>query len=99
MNEEIQEETQPVDEYDLSALYLLIGLDFLVPHGEKIDLVGTKLRQAMWMIVSLVRVIRKLNEELEQRKRQALNLEKRVFDLEEKPGRKHSTKYKVYSNE
>ena len=95
----IGEETRPLNEYDLSALYLLIGLDFLVPHEERIDLVGTKLRQAMWMIVSLVRVIRKLNEELEQRRNQQINLEKRVFDLEEKPGRKHSTKYKVYTNE
>jgi len=86
-------EIRPIDEYDLSTLYLLIGMDFLAPHEERLNLVGKTLRQAMWMIVSLCRIIEKLNEEIEQRKGQDLNLEKRIFALEEKTAKKDKYGY------
>lgn len=83
---------RPLDEYDLSALYLLIGLQWLVPLDEKIDLAGKELTFLIWRFDKLCRLIRKLDvsltEELIQRKNQMTNLERRVYALEEKADKK-----------
>ena len=79
---------RPLDEYDLSALYLQIGMDYLVPLDEKLELVSRELSKQIQRFVYLCKLIRRLEQrldiELEQRQNQALNLERRIFALEEK---------------
>ena len=85
---------RPLDEYDLSALYLQIGMDYLVPLDEKLELVSRELSKQIQRFVYLCKLIRRLDIELEQRQNQALNLERRIFALEEKSPKKYKPRYK-----
>ena len=87
---------RPLNEYDLSSLYLQIGLDFLVPHKETLDILIRELKSVIWRQIRLCRLLKRMDYELEQRLNQQANLGKRIFALEERqPGKKHS--YKEYT--
>jgi hypothetical protein len=87
---------RPLAGYDLSALYMQIGLDFLVPHDEMIAILRKELSNIIWRQARLCKLLR---EELEQiqgfRKNiESKNLDGRLIALEEKTPRKYKPKYK-----
>ena len=61
---------------------------------EKLEALGKSGIKAFRLIVLLCRIIRKLKEELEQRQNQMVNLERRLYALEEKPTK--GSKYGYY---
>ena len=91
IDEELADETRPVDQYDLSALYLQVGLDFLAPHEEKIEVLG---KVAMKENYRLNRLCHILVRELGNIQGHLVNIDKRVYALEEQSPRKNKAKYK-----
>jgi len=82
-----------LDEYDLSALYLQIGVSHIVPLEEKVEVLG---RELMREVRRLTRLVRVLARQLEQYDGHFLNLDKRTFNLEEKQGSAKKPNYKTY---
>lgn len=89
------EMTNNLDEHDLSASNLWMLLTYHVPLEEKVELLAREMIDLNWRIVQLTRIVRKLHSERVNDKGHLVNIEGRVYALEERsPRKKRSYKYR-----
>ena len=71
----------------------VIGNEYM---GDNLDYIKDSLSTLSRIVSTHFRIVRILNWEIEQRRRQMLNLEARLFTLEERLGKRGRGKYKQY---